>query len=294
MDLIAEYTNGNTTVKILDDGTKVREYDSNPVVVHPESIDVKITNYCDNGCKYCHEMSTTKGMHGDLVKLLGVVSELPPGVELAIGGGNPLSHPDLTTFFVELKRRGIISNITINQSHILKHNELITYLISEELVHGVGISVVNGDFNHIIPLLRLTDNIVFHLIAGVTDIKMVDKLLELEKCKILILGYKKFGFGVDYFSEEVSNNLCRWKKLLRGYIGRCTISFDNLAIEQLSVRKLFTTEGWERFYMGDDFCYTMYIDAVEQMYAPTSRSDDRKTFGDMTLLDYFKTSRNVG
>jgi len=53
------------------------------------------------------------------------------------------------------------------------------------------------------------------------------------------------------------------------------------------VKRLFTQEGWEKFYMGDDFTYTMYIDAVEGNYAPTSRSKDRESFNNYTLINYF-------
>jgi hypothetical protein len=87
------------------------------------------------------------------------------------------------------------------------------------------------------------------------------------------------------------NNIKSWYKYLPKYIGQCTISFDNLAIEQLKVKRLFTYEGWNKFYMGDDFCFTMYIDAVNQQYAPTSRSNERESFADYSLLDYFKTKK---
>jgi hypothetical protein len=288
---IAEYKNGNTFVKIMNDGTKIREYEGTPNISHPESIDVKITNYCDNGCRYCHEMSTTKGIHGDLNKLLSIIKELPSGIELAIGGGNPLSHPDLIPFLVELKKRGIISNITVNQAHLYPFNNLITYLIKDELIHGLGISITSLNFEYIKPILKLTDNVVFHLIAGINKIEIIDKLMNLEKCKILILGYKAFGFGIDYLNDSVKNEIQRWAISLRKYIGKCTVSFDNLAIEQLNVRKLFTIEGWEKFYMGDDFCFTMYIDAVKQEYAPTSRSSNRKSFDKISLINYFISER---
>jgi hypothetical protein len=288
---IAEYQNGNTFVKIMNDGTKIREHEGTPNISHPESIDVKITNYCDNNCRYCHEMSTTNGIHGDLDMLLNVIKELPCGVELAIGGGNPLSHPYLISFLVELKKRGIISNITVNQAHLYQFNDLITYLIKDELIHGLGISITSLNFEYIKPILKLTDNVVFHLIAGINKIEIIDKLIQFEKCKILILGYKTFGFGIDYLNENIKTELGRWSKLLRKYIGVCTVSFDNLAIEQLNVRKLFTIEGWNKFYMGDDFCFTMYIDAVKQEYAPTSRSSNRKSFDEISLINYFISER---
>lgn len=48
-----QYENGNTTVSIYEDGTKIRQFEGIPTIYHPESLDVKITNYCDLGCKFC-------------------------------------------------------------------------------------------------------------------------------------------------------------------------------------------------------------------------------------------------
>lgn len=291
MEQIAKYQNGNTTVTIMNDGTKIREYENTPEILHPESIDVKITDYCDMGCAYCHESSTIKGVHADLNKLLEVIEELPAGVELAIGGGNPLSHPNLLEFLKVLKAKGIIANLTVNQGHLKIYQDMIVYLIKDELVKGVGISITSNNFNYIKPLLEITDNIVYHLIAGVNKVEVVEKLIELGKCKVLVLGYKLFGFGVKYHSKEVDAELKRWYKNLPKFIEKCTLSFDNLAIEQLKVKRLFTHEGWNKFYMGDDFCFTMYIDAVKQEYAPTSRSKNRKSFTEYSLTNYFIKER---
>lgn len=291
MEQIAKYKNGNTTVTIMNDGTKIREYENAPEILHPESIDVKITDYCDMGCAYCHESSTTKGIHADLNKLLEVIAELPAGVELAIGGGNPLSHPNLVEFLQTLKAKGIIANLTVNQGHLKTYQDMIIYLIKDELVKGVGISITSNNFNYIKPLLEITDNIVYHIIAGVNKVEIVEKLIELGKCKVLVLGYKLFGFGVKYHSKEVDAELKRWYKTLPNFIGKCTLSFDNLAIEQLKIKRLFTHEGWNKFYMGDDFCFTMYIDAVKQEYAPTSRSKNRKSFTEYSLNNYFIKER---
>lgn len=289
--MIAQYTNGNTTVTILEDGTKIREFENSPKIVHPESIDVKITDYCDMGCLYCHESSTKNGLHGDLAKLLEIIEKLPAGVELAIGGGNPLSHPNLIAFLKSLKMQGIIANITVNQGHLKIYQDLLFYLIKDELVKGVGISVVNNNFSYVKPIMAITENIVFHLIAGVNKVEIIDKLIGLGNCKVLILGYKLFGFGVNYHTASVDLELKKWLKHLPNYIGKCTLSFDNLAIEQLKVKRLFTLDGWDKFYMGDDFCFTMYIDAVKQEYAPTSRSNERVPFDCCSLFDYFSRSR---
>ena len=72
------------------------------------------------------------------------------------------------------------------------------------------------------------------------------------------------------------------------YIGKTILSFDNLAIEQLNIKRLFTDQGWNDFYMGDDFSFTMYIDAVKQEYAQTSRSKKRTKFENCSLIEYFQ------
>jgi hypothetical protein len=99
------------------------------------------------------------------------------------------------------------------------------------------------------------------------------------------LVHVKFLYSVN---ELVDTELKKWYRKLPLLIGKCTISFDNLAIEQLKVKRLFTHDGWNKFYMGDDFVFTMYIDAVNQQYAPTSRSNTRKSFSECTLEEFFQ------
>jgi hypothetical protein len=287
---LVKYINGNTTVTIMEDGTKIREYEGDPIVEHPESIDVKITDYCDMGCEYCHEGSSVTGAHADLTTLYETLKILPSGVELALGGGNPLSHPNLFEFLVKLKDHGFIANITINQNHITSNFELISDLINHKLVHGIGISVVNNNFiNSIHRLLQLTNNIVYHVIAGINEITIIDDLNRMDdNCKILILGYKRFGRGDQYWNVKTHCNLHAWKHNMRKYITSGVISFDNLALEQLEIKKLLTVEAWDQFYMGDDFTFSMYVDGVKREYAPTSTSEERRMlFSDMSILKYF-------
>ncbi len=291
-NILYKYINGNTTVTILQDGTKIREYEDTPIIEHPESMDIKITNYCDLGCGYCHENSTVEGKHADLEKLKEVLSVLPGGIELAIGGGNPLSHPDLKEFLIWCKEKQFIPNIAVNQGHLEEFAYELTRLIHDDLVYGIGISITQKNLYWVKSLAKITDNLVFHVIAGIIAKEQLEELIEIPNCKILILGYKFFGRGIKYHSEKIDSKIKELYQDLPNYVSKCTLSFDNLAIEQLNVKRLFTKEGWSKFYMGDDFTFTMYIDAVNQEYAPTSRSNERKSFKDYNLIEYFKT-RNL-
>ena len=91
-NVIASYKNGNTQVTILSDGTKIREFEETPEIEFMESIDVKITNYCDLNCPFCHEQSSVNGKHADIDKLIQLLDDanLPRGIELSIGGGKRL------------------------------------------------------------------------------------------------------------------------------------------------------------------------------------------------------------
>jgi len=286
-----KYKNGNVDVTILKDGTKIRKFDGDPAIRFPESIDCKITNYCDMNCQYCHEESDVNGKHADLYVLKQHLLDLPSGIEIAIGGGNPLSHPDLVTFLNWLRNRGIIPNLTVNQNHISQYHDLLITLLTNEFIFGLGISITNDNFDVIKDLMKYSNNIVFHLIIGIHDIDILNKFNELPYNKTLLLGYKTFGNGVDYYEKKsvlIKNNIDRWYKYLPKYFNTHHFSFDNLAIEQLKIKRYFTEKGWNQFYMGDDFTNTMYIDAVEQQFAPTSRSPERTSFKDISLIEYFQ------
>ena len=301
MTLLRHYVNGNTEVHLYDDGTKVREYKGKPILVHPESFDCKITNYCNNNCKWCHEKSSSNGKHANLSRLLEVIKPLPAGVEIAIGGGNILTHPNLIPFLEEVKERGLIANTTINQKSIQSNTDLIVSLIQRKLIFGLGISVSSSsDMKYLSPLLKITDNIVFHIISGVSEIKVIEELMNFALgggktyCKVLILGYKEYGLGTGHYlsnKDLIDKNKLKWYREIGVFFKKdsLVLSFDNLAISQLNIRRFFSDKMWKRFYMGEEGFASMYIDAVEQKYAICSVDSNRVSFDECGLIEFFKS-----
>lgn len=291
--LLYKYLNGNVEVCLYSDGTKTQEWpgdtyeDAKPDF--PNSMDIKITNYCDLKCPFCHEISSIHGEHGDLMYLLNILVDLPEGTELAIGGGNPLSHPDLLVFLNQCKNFGLVVNMTVNGNHISQYSELINLLINQQLIYGLGVSISDTFFMNTLNLIENRDNIVLHLIAGVNNINILDKIGNSYKC--LILGYKNFGRGKDYVSDKTNVILNTWDKNLPFYIGKTHLSFDNLAITQLHVRRFFNEVSWKNFYMGNDGQFTMYIDAVNKNFGKSSTSTIRYLLSGH-ISDIFKTIRN--
>jgi hypothetical protein len=330
MKLLKGYENGNHIVRIFDDGTKIKETGHFEAVNlpgmkggykkwvpsdedhftydFPENADIKITDYCDAGCAYCHENSTIKGVHGDLRRIEKTLDSLHAGTEMAVGGGNALAHPDLIWFLEKLKSRGVLANITINQKHLRPYKDLICKLVAENLVHGIGISLVDSsnkdDFDFIDTL---GNNVVIHTIAGVLDEKDFEVL---KGRKILILGYKNLRRGSSFLEKDFVNinhrmDMLRdvWLPMLRK---ECkVVSFDCLAIEQLDPKKTLniSQEAWDTLFQGADTdvkdkdgnitCATMYIDVPNMTVArmSTAALDKRYSFnGDEDIGDLLKIS----
>lgn len=275
--VLGRYKNGNYNVTILSDGTKIRETeDDNFISAFPENIDVKITDCCDMNCPMCHENSTTKGKHGDILNE-NFINSLHPYTELAIGGGNPLAHPNLIPFLEKLKELHIIPNLTVNQRHFENEQALIRKLVDEKLIYGIGVSLIEATENFV-SLIKQYDNAVIHTINGMLTAKQID-VLKNNNLKMLILGYKQFRRGVDFYnkaSDTIINNQQWLNDSLPEIIHRFNVvSFDNLAIEQLNVKRLLKEDEWNEFYMGDDGQYTMYIDMVNQKFAKNSIAETR-------------------
>ena len=291
MKMLGKYRNGNYNVVIFDDGTKVRETNDDKFIPEfPECMDVKITNYCDRNCPFCHEASSTSGEHGDILNAK-FIDSLNPYTELAIGGGNPLSHPDLMQFLQNLKDKKIIANMTINQVHFEQNTELIDELISKDLIKGLGVSLVNPT-DEFINKISNYKNAVIHVINGVVKISDLEKMCD-KGLKILILGYKQFRKGNDYYSASVEFNKTFMKLKLSEILEHFkVVSFDNLAIEQLEIKNLMSEKEWNDFYMGDDGQFTMYIDMVQKKFTKSSITSERFDLMD-NIKDMFKIVKEV-
>lgn len=301
METLHTYKNGNYVVYLFADGTKIREtIDPNATEFLPEiseSVDLKITDYCDVGCPMCYANSNTKGKHADLNQPF--LDTIPRGTELAVGGGNALSHPELVPFLERMKRQGVVPNITVNEKSILYTSDFskLKSLMYRGLVYGVGISVVKRDISE--PILMdkhflSWQNIVLHYVAGYHTVEEIKKMTGISK-KILILGYKSIGRGKDYLSLAVVDRIKKLKEALPEILPLFdVVSFDNLAIEQLEPQRLVSKKRWDGLYMGDDGKYTFYVDAVNQTFSKNSLESEDKTYPVMgSVNEMFKFLQEI-
>jgi hypothetical protein len=295
LKLLGVYKNGNYSVKILSDGTKIRETNDDEFIPSfAENCDVKITDKCDGGCPFCYEGCTPNGRHGDIMNYK-FLDTLHPYTELAING-NDLSHPDLVPFMHNMKEKKIILNMTVNQIHFERHFDTIKEWIDNGLIYGLGVSLKEPTDDFINKIIQFP-NAVIHVINGVVSVHDLARLAG-HNLKVLILGYKNLRRGQSYYeqNDEIVNTLQEDldKYLFPEIINNSwfkVVSFDNLAIKQLDIKSIMSPEEWDQFYMGDDGQFTMYIDTVNKEFAVSSTSKKRYPYTDETVEEMFAIIR---
>lgn len=296
------YRNGNYLVMLdPDSGTKIR-YNSGDKFIpeFPESMDVCISKKCKVGCKFCHEKCTPDGKHADLMNLK-FIDNLHPYTELALNGNDPL-HPDLVPFLEKCKELKLVPSLTVNYHTFNKNIEFLKFLCDKKLIYGLGVSI-DGIYddssdvvNDMISKFKMFPNLVLHVINGIISVEDLE-LLKGNDLKVLILGYKQFGRGVDFFGYNGLGVLCGQNDLYNKLPEIVddewfnVISFDNLAIEQLEPQRLMSDEEWDKMYMGDDGTHTFYIDAVNGQFSKSSTSTKRYELTN-NVVDMFNVIRN--
>ena len=288
--LLAKYLNGNVLTRLYDDGTRIRMSEDD--FFRPsfaENVDVHISNRCDNGCKMCYANCTPDGRFGNLSDW-HFLDTLHRGTEMALNLNFPM--PDNIYEFLELlKSKGIIANVTVNQNHFMAHEDVIEEMYERGLIHGVGISL-GAPTKEFIERIQKYPNAVIHVINGLFTEEAYNMLKD-NNLKVLILGYKDVGRGVAFHkdaSDFITNNMNWLYDSLETIIPHFkVISFDNLSLKQLQVKRLLSESAWNEFYGGDDGTFTFFINLVEGYFAKNSLSDVHYPIGDLSMDEMFKT-----
>ena len=274
------YENGNVTVTIDDtDGTRVCCTDDDEFKFKfPTNIDVTISHKCDNGCPYCYLGCTEDGEFGDIMGAK-FIETLHPYTELAFNLNFPC-HPYIIPWLNKIKDQKVFANATVSQKHFMEHESFISQLVNAKLIYGLGVSYNFDISDEFIKRIKKYPNAVIHVIAGAVCPEDLDYLAR-NGLKILILGYKEQGRGIDYinkFPQHIRDNLKWLESGIMDMINEFkVVSFDNLAVEQLNIKDKLPKSMWEQFYHGDDGSSTFAIDIVDQTYSISS-SDTELTW----------------
>lgn len=287
-----KYKNGNCEITIFENGTRIITTDDDFLKPNtPFNIDIRVSNSCSFGynektnssfCYFCHESAITNGKQCDYLKLKQILNNIPKGTELAIGS-NDLTE-ELIDFIKWSHEKDFIVNLTINQGHLKRDLKAIQYLINNKFIKGLGVSYRESLKWDIPESILNYEHTIFHVICGIDDFNNVFNLKDFGVKKILILGEKDFGFNKHKVNlKSTKHEQWFW------WVGKLfdmfdVVSFDNLSLEQLKLERFFTKQSWDLFNNEE---HSMYINAVDEYFSPSSRSDIKKSFKDITLEKFF-------
>jgi organic radical activating enzyme len=251
----------------------------------PELIDIKITDYCDKGCAFCYQNSSVKGKHAKNLHYLANVLRKLKVFEVAIGGGEPTTHPEFIDFLSNLRAYGIIPNFTTKSLSWLKDPDQYEPIM--KVIGGFAYSVMSAEdvdeFANTIKEAGI-ENGYYHHVASVQYVvgsttqeeyeKILDKIYD-HNLSITLLGFKKVGRGVSFNPYDyknwlniilyMQNNLNKFFKV--GIDTALAAEFETEIIESGISKHLFeTSEGG----------FSMYIDAVTGMCGPSSYCKQEK------------------
>lgn len=193
-----------------------KNINENPLFApHPELVDISISNHCSKGCSFCYRNSTANNSFMSLDEYIFVLDSLQHPIwgnvfQVAIGGGEPLEHPNFIEIIEHTFKRNIIPNFTTN-------GELIDVCLVKEISTKVGaIAISNQDIDQfnfdkvaILKKHRIKTNIHFLLnkdtlpqAISILKGKYNDKLNNVNA--VIFLTYKPFGRASE--SKILSQN----------------------------------------------------------------------------------------
>lgn len=268
--------------------------DDNPTFAPvPELADISISNRCTKGCDYCYRSSIPDGALMTLEDYCGVLdsmNSLEHGnvFQVALGGGEPLEHPDFFAIIDETVRRGIVPNFTTN-------GRLLTADTFERLKGKVGAMAISISrieaLSLYVDLLKNRNGIRINL-HYILSRNSVEQAIEIIKGKynellsdvnaIVFLTYKPAGRGNDANVLSTGNMLKTFLNEMRTPRTACKIGFDACFVPML----LRNTQGLEDYV---DFCeggfFSVYVNEKKEV-SPCSFSNGRDSYS-MNDYDFY-------
>lgn len=257
-------------------GTKVRlSFDNNATITKatfPELVDLKITDNCEFGCKWCYQGSTPNGKHAEYRTLSYLLYQLSQRkvFEVAIGGGEPTLHPNFIQLLETCRKFGIVPNFTtINLSYL-------SYKEGQEAIDLCGAFAFTVHDHYDVEELSniITTNkhkCTIQVVIGTIDEYALRKIIiaALDKFNITLLGYKNTGRGKHFSPIQ-----CDWIKVVSGIKALHRIGIDTMLARQYHEQiKELCIPQWQ--YETEEGKFSAYIDAVNYLIGPSSYKLDK-------------------
>lgn len=264
----------------------------------PELVDLKITDRCGWGCRFCYQGSTEGGQHAPFERLTAAIDAFARGgvFEIAVGGGEPVDHPRFADLLAHAAARKITLNFTTyGVAWAASSTPILQAMKTTRWAGGVGVSV--HSVADLAKVERLRDDLSRHgltdaqvlaqTVVGVLPMEATQAILEAciaQDVPLLLLGYKTTGRGAAFPRKDAD----------REAVQRM-LETAQAAVESPSTRDAYGCAVHRRFTLSVDTAFldahggvldalgvpsvlrtspegkfSMYVDAVTNTAAPSS------------------------
>lgn len=211
----------------------------------PELADISISNHCTKGCSFCYRNSVPNEEFMSVDDYCYVLDSMTHkdfgGVfQVALGGGEPLEHPDFIEIINATVAREIVPNFTTNGIHL---TQTICDAIRNK-VGAVALSTIRmGDIDNVKLNLLLSSHIRtnIHYLLSSMNIEEAIKILQGEYNEflkgvnaVIFLTFKPAGRGQHQFMLKNDTSMQKFINLIELEVpNRPKIGFDACFIPML-------------------------------------------------------------
>lgn len=257
----------------------------------PELADISISNHCTKGCEFCYKGSTNNNSFMKVEEYEYVLSSLQSEswgnvFQVALGGGEPLEHPNFIEIIEKTHQRGIVANFTTNGIHL---TENIVNSIKNK-VGAVAISVNKIQELNTSKIKLLTDAGVKTNIHFVLDNRSIYEGIDILKGKyndllknvngVIFLTYKPVGRANSDKCLNMDESLTAFTSLIEN--NKCTarVGFDACFVPVLMK---YTNVNVDYIDSCECGFFSIYIDEELNVKPCSFANNDKYTFN---LKDY--------
>jgi len=287
--------NDDFILQTTDNGNKIRvSFNSDLKTTKssiPELIDLKITDNCSYGCTFCYQSSTKEGKHANFENIKKAILMLSNSrtMEIAIGGGEPTTHPDLLAILKEIKTRNMLACFTTKNFKLHERPDFEEILKTANSIAFSCNSV--SEIQNVDEIMDAARNI--GLYPGSRDcaqfyIQMIPELMsdkmfseslefinqEMYDTPVTLLGYKDFGFGEKYKPKNRFKT-SEWIDNIKYHSKENSIKFGIDSVLVSKWEKELIEKGVDPMALvGSEGKFSCYLDAVTMKVHKSSFSKE--------------------
>lgn len=263
----------------------------------PELVDIKVTDFCDFGCSYCYQGSTTRGKHANTAYIKSVIDALAEAqvFEVAFGGGEPTDHPDFLEILQYTADKKITPNFTTRNVKYLCDN----YAALASLIGSVAISIdtheegqkANASLAAAKPDDKANLSVIYQVVVGAVSTAELDKMYGDRAIggRITLLGWKDNHRGATATKVD-----CDWPTVVKAHgVHKWGLRVDTAFVDEFKPTLVMMDADPVTIGAGEGR-FSCYVDAVAKKIAPSSYcpDDEYLLFDKVDLADKWKLVSN--